>query len=237
MPRKPTDKTVIEAFSDRFRQECLKASWFLSLAEARAKIAARRRQPHSSLGRPAPRELTVAEQEGRPSLPPDQFLNPLDVIWREHERQHLLSDWLSELANSLRPDPVVTETATLLSYLTQDLPLHLRDEDEDLFPMLKHRCRPEDGFGRIMAQLSYEHALDKVLVCHIVIDLKEIASETVASPNRLFISLHTFAEVQRRHLAWENGVVLPLACKRLSPKDLEEMGRNMAARRGISYPG
>ena len=54
---------------------------------------------------------------------------------------------------------------------------------------------------------------------------------------RLFMDLRTFAEAQRRHIAWENSLVLPLARKRLTAKDLETMGRNMAARRGIAYLG
>ncbi len=34
-PGKPTDNAFIEAFNSRLRQECLNASWFLSMADAR----------------------------------------------------------------------------------------------------------------------------------------------------------------------------------------------------------
>jgi putative transposase len=34
-PGKPVDNAHIEAFNARFRQGCLNASWFLSLADAR----------------------------------------------------------------------------------------------------------------------------------------------------------------------------------------------------------
>ena len=37
-PGKPTDNAFIEAFNSRFRQECLDATWFLSLADDREKI-------------------------------------------------------------------------------------------------------------------------------------------------------------------------------------------------------
>jgi putative transposase len=37
-PGKPTDKALIEAFNSRLRQECLNASWFLSMADTRARI-------------------------------------------------------------------------------------------------------------------------------------------------------------------------------------------------------
>ncbi len=58
-PGKPTDNAFIEAFNSRFRQECLDATWFLSLADAREKIEAWRRdynaeRPHSALGNQSP---------------------------------------------------------------------------------------------------------------------------------------------------------------------------------------
>ena len=39
-PGKPTDNTFIESFNGSFRAECLNASWFLSLEDARSKCEA-----------------------------------------------------------------------------------------------------------------------------------------------------------------------------------------------------
>jgi putative transposase len=60
-PGKPTDNAYVESFNGRFREECLNANWFLSLPDARKKIAAWRdeyneRRPHTSLGFKAPAE-------------------------------------------------------------------------------------------------------------------------------------------------------------------------------------
>ena len=41
---------------------------------------------------------------------------------------------------------------------------------------------------------------------------------------------------ERRHLKLEDDVVLPLAQRRLSPDELEQIGRSMAARRNIAFP-
>lgn len=41
-PGKPTDNARAESFNRRLRKECLNAHWFLSLDDAKAKIAARR---------------------------------------------------------------------------------------------------------------------------------------------------------------------------------------------------
>jgi putative transposase len=54
-PGKPTDNAFVESFNGRFRDDCLNAHWFLSLADARAKIETWRRgynenRPHTSLG-------------------------------------------------------------------------------------------------------------------------------------------------------------------------------------------
>ena len=54
-PRKPTDNAFIEAFNSPPRQECLNASWFLSMADARSRIEAWRidynqHRPQTSLG-------------------------------------------------------------------------------------------------------------------------------------------------------------------------------------------
>jgi putative transposase len=61
-PGKPTDNAFVESFNGRLRDECLNTHWFLSLADARAKIEAWRRhynesRPHTSLGWLTPAEF------------------------------------------------------------------------------------------------------------------------------------------------------------------------------------
>ena len=62
---KPTDNAFVESFNGRLRDECLNAHWFLSIADARAKIEAWRRdynesRPHTSLGWMTPVEYAAA---------------------------------------------------------------------------------------------------------------------------------------------------------------------------------
>ena len=61
-PGKPTYNSYIEAFNRRLRQECLNASWFLSMGDARARIEEWRidynlNRPHSALGGLTPAEF------------------------------------------------------------------------------------------------------------------------------------------------------------------------------------
>ena len=169
-------------------------------------------------------------------LQPDSFLDPLHIILTEHDRQRRVAEWLWTHSADQRLAPIQEQVATLLAYLTRDLLLHHRDEEDDLFPVLRARCVPTDGIETILAELDRDHAAESFLVRDIAVDLRVVAeSRDLESPARFFTGLRIFAEGQRRHLSWENRVVIPLAGKRLTRHDLETLGRNMAARRGIDY--
>lgn len=63
-PRKPTDNAYIEAFNSRLRQECLNASWVLSMDDAPVRINNWRAdyyetRPHSSPGNSTLSELAA----------------------------------------------------------------------------------------------------------------------------------------------------------------------------------
>ncbi len=69
-PGKPTDNAFIEAFNARLRAECLNASWFLSPADARARIEEWRQhtneeRPHSTLGNLTPRAFANQAEQAR----------------------------------------------------------------------------------------------------------------------------------------------------------------------------
>ncbi|TEO45126.1 IS3 family transposase, partial [Pseudomonas aeruginosa] len=64
-PGKPTQNAFIESFNGKFRDECLNEHWFCSLAEARIRIAAWRRdynehRPHSAIGNLTPAEFAAS---------------------------------------------------------------------------------------------------------------------------------------------------------------------------------
>jgi putative transposase len=67
-PGKPTDNAHIEAFNARLRAECLNASWFLSVADARDRLEAWRQEYNEERPHGSPRNLTpraFAEQAQR----------------------------------------------------------------------------------------------------------------------------------------------------------------------------
>ena len=69
-PGKPTQNARVESFNGRFREECMQASWFENLFDARRKIFAWRKEyneerPHSSLGYQTPAEFAAASSRGK----------------------------------------------------------------------------------------------------------------------------------------------------------------------------
>ena len=69
-PGKPTDNAYIEAFNSRLRQECLNASWFMSMGDARTRIEEWRidynqNRPHSALGGLTPAEFADQINQAR----------------------------------------------------------------------------------------------------------------------------------------------------------------------------
>ena len=69
-PGKPTDNAFIEAFNARLRAECLNASWFLSLADAKERIEEwtchyNEERPHSALGNLTPRDFANQAEQAR----------------------------------------------------------------------------------------------------------------------------------------------------------------------------
>ena len=171
-------------------------------------------------------------------LPPDEFLRPLDVILLEHNRQLTISEWLLPHVDYQKLEPLEENATALLGFLTEDLLLHHKDEEDDLFPLLRHRCEPEDDIEGILTELNRDHATEGFLVRDIAVDLRAIIEgKKPEAAARFFESLYIFAEGQQRHLWWENKMVLPIASSRLTHQDFEALGRNMAARRRIDYPG
>ena len=71
-PGKPTDNPYIESFNGSFRDECLNINWFLSMNDAREKIAEWMEEynifrPHSSLGDLTPEEF-IEKQQKKPEI-------------------------------------------------------------------------------------------------------------------------------------------------------------------------
>ncbi len=154
--------------------------------------------------------------------------NPVDVIAHAHAHQMQICDAMERIADGLPDDVDRRLCAQVAASLQFDLPLHHHDEETGLFPLLRERARPEDGLDEILARLESEHDTDGDFAAEIAEALDQLGQGTRHSnPDMLGYMLRGFFERYRRHVYWENTLVLPIARLRLSPDDLELLSIRM----------
>ena len=181
-------------------------------------------------------------------LGPEDFREPIEFLYGVHERLRRHCENLVRLAKN----PEAAETpevaarksisastrqpqvaAAVLQFLETDLPLHRADEEEDLFPLLERRTPlPETGSHdellSSLAVLRQEHRDDIEQGHSLFPPLRLIADgEAPRDPEMFRHYVRAFVQLQRGHQALEN----------LTPEDLAELGRKMAARRGLLFAG
>lgn len=154
--------------------------------------------------------------------------NPLDMIANAHAVQEQMCDAMERIADGL-PDEVDRRLcAQVASCLQFDLPLHHHDEEEALFPLLRKRAQPEDGLDKILERLAAEHSSDNDFASEIAEALETLGQGgRPANPEMLGYMLRGFFERYRRHVHWENTLVMPLARLRLTPEDLDMLQAQM----------
>ncbi|MAS03303.1 MAG: hypothetical protein CL534_01145 [Ahrensia sp.] len=166
--------------------------------------------------------------------PSAQLATPLDYVFSEHFRQRTLCWMIDRIADAESRDEECI--AAVLRFLREDFGPHVIDEEEDLFPLLRRRAEPEDRIEEVLGELSQEHAADK-LDAEVIVEGLSDKTGRKRFTNAFQGLLHRFAANERRHLIVENAIVLPLARVRLTIDDLRNLGRRMAARRGIDFSG
>lgn len=170
------------------------------------------------------------------AMPVDLLREPLVWFFAEHYRHRSVCKRLRDLAKSVAFDEGALRE--VLQFLDSDLPLHIIDEEDDLFPLLRRRCEADDQIEKVLGMLSGEHASDlhdasavKSLIASALKDRRGPAGYAEAAQ-----IIPPFCRSQERHIAVENAVVLPIARARLREADLCSLGRRLAARRGLPDP-
>lgn len=148
--------------------------------------------------------------------------NPIDRIVAEHKLQLQLCDTLEFIADGL-PDSVDRRLVRqVIAILDHGLEPHFRAEETFLFPLLRERGTNDHSLIAALDQLEMEHLRDEDISAELVEELRQLAEHGNArNPDMLGYMLRGFFEGQRRHIAWENGVVLPAARRMLSADDLK----------------
>lgn len=166
-------------------------------------------------------------------VPTDLLTQPLDWFFAEHYRHRQFCTLITALASEPRFDgPSLT---LVVEFIRNDLALHIIDEEEDLFPLLRRRALPEDEIEPALGRLSTEHRADMAHAQSVKAHLQACleARRAPSADPAVCKAMRDFAAQELRHLALENAIVLPIARLRLSEADLTGLSRRLAARRGI----
>lgn len=171
---------------------------------------------------------------------PDNLLRePLEFLLADHMRQRKICNALDAL--SLKSDPANSEeiVAVSFAYLREDFQLHISDEEIDLFPSLRAAPDIEYDVKDLIDALARNHEFELSFASEIVVLLQGAQQASGEALNVLPDPrlLTSFTQCLRRDLAIEDQMLLPLARKHLSDANLERIGRAMAKRRNIDYPG
>jgi hemerythrin-like domain-containing protein len=164
--------------------------------------------------------------------------NGLDLIEYEHRIQSQICDGLERIADGLPNDVDRGLCEQVVKALRYEIPLHHRDEECGLFPLIDKRALPNDDIHDILARLALEHATDESFAGELLESLQILANGgKVNNPNMVGYMLRSFFESYRRHIQWENAVVLPLARSRLTEEDVEELEQAMSHNREFGSLG
>ncbi len=157
--------------------------------------------------------------------------DPIGFLELAHRRQAGLCDALETIADAL-PDKVDRALcASVAGQLAVQIPRHHRDEEDGLFPLLEARARAGDNLKAHLSVLRLEHATDEAYAEELKDVLVALAKgEPPGNPDMIGYMLRGFFENYRRHLNWENLVLLPLARARLTAGDLAALARSLHGR-------
>jgi hemerythrin-like domain-containing protein len=170
-----------------------------------------------------------------PSAP--TFDEPLEMLAACHERIEEQLRTLEKLVEHLPAkgaDKAAREAAAqVMRYFDTAGVHHHRDEDEDVFPLLRQRAaernRPE--VSAVMNDLEEEHATLDRQWSRVRERLDAVAGGRENALDREDVA--HFAWVYRRHMDAEATLVLPFAREALSEPERAALGGRMAERRRI----
>lgn len=174
---------------------------------------------------------TAQRGSGDTPTSPNLLANPLDFISEDHLRGRQVCAVIDGLAMATSFDRHAA--LTVLRFLNEELNVHLRDEAEDLFPLLEKRCTVDDSIEGAISRIRFHqkeamHLLPKVRTS--LAGCLDYGAELSTDERAL---LTEFAGHMRRHVVAENAILLPIARARLSRADLRMLSKKMRSRRGL----
>lgn len=162
------------------------------------------------------------------------FDDPLEMLRACHGRIEAQCVTLGRLVvylSSHRCDEQAVQAAhAILRYFDTAGQHHHQDEEQDLFPQLL--STQNRNATLLVTRLLLEHQGLETAWRNLRPLLISITDGDARTLDRRIVE--HFIEVYARHIETENGSLLPMAATMLNTDQLRLIGRNMAARRGVS---
>lgn len=152
---------------------------------------------------------------------------PIDYLAAEHARQRRAAELLLLAADGVSCRAGIEN---LSFYLRTDFAMHIVDEEQSLFPLLRERCKPEDCVDALIDVLRDEHAEDEALWRSVEQALDAAIANGRIDPHGSEV-IRRFADKVCEHISLEDGVLIPLARLRLTRADLKALSAAMRLRR------
>jgi hemerythrin-like domain-containing protein len=170
--------------------------------------------------------------------PGASFDEPVEMWLACHQRVRRFASLLARLrahvARVGADEEARTSAASIRRYFNEAAPRHHEDEEVDMFPLLRERCRATDAAVIAATErIEAEHVemaalwreLDAVLERICAGDAAPLAVERV----------DRFASIYDGHINAEENVLLPAMKRLLGAADWQAIGRAMAQRRGLDW--
>ena len=165
---------------------------------------------------------------------PELLSDPLAFFHEDHLREREICAMLERIATADVPRSF--EVTHVLGFLRDELPLHLEDEEQDLFPLLRRRCEPPDEIGKAIDRLVGDHRRSDAQTPPVEAALARLerGGEGLSPDERERVV--AYVGHTRNHLIFENAIILPFARLRLTDSDLHTLSLRMRQRRGLGRP-
>jgi hemerythrin-like domain-containing protein len=174
--------------------------------------------------------------------PESSFADPLGLLSDCHRRIERFLGLLITVTTDARGGALSDEQREALAaagrYFREAAPKHIEDEERSLFPRMR-----ESRDARVRAALATIKELEED---HVVLDRGHIEVDTLVErwmddgslpmtdAQRLVTVLEELRSIYERHIEIEDHDVFPLAGQVLNQAAIAVLGREMAARRGLT---
>jgi len=162
------------------------------------------------------------------------FDDPLEMLQACHGRITAQCDTLQRLVSHLQmqgnDEQAAQAARAILHYFDTAGQYHHQDEERDLFPVLL-ASGDSTAAGYVERLLGEHKEMEKAW--HALRPLLLAIADDSANTLDPDIAAH-FIDCYARHIEFENGNLLPLAKRLLNAGQLQTLGQQMAARRGVA---